>query len=450
MSDKIKDLTDGNLTKLLYRLALPIMGTSFIQLAYSFTDMAWLGRLSSSALASVGVVSVFAWIAGSVASLNKTGSEVTISQSIGAGRRDEARLYASHNIMMSLILGLVMMVGYGLFAGNLVDLYSVEESVRADGLRYMYILIIGFPEIFLTSALTGLYNAIGDSRTPFRISVVGLVCNMLLDPLLIHVLGWGVPGAAIATVISQAVVFVLFLRQVHRDRLFGGIPFFIRLQRHHTLRILKIGTPAAGLQVLFAFVSIYMGRLVSEVGGHIGIATLTSGAQVEALSWNTAYGVTTALTTLVGQNYAAGKLDRVYGVFRRALTFTLSVGVISTILFYFLGEYIFSIIVPEPAAYQAGGVYMRIVGLSQAFMMMEITAEGLFYGLGRTYLPAIVSTAGTYLRIPLVALFAYWGWGIEAAWWAISLTSMLKGVVMILFYLRWRYRSSHMLPEALD
>ena len=101
---KVKDLTQGDLTRLLYQQALPIMGTSFVQIAYSFTDMAWLGRLSSEALAAVGVVSVFIWIANSVAWLNKTGCEVTISHCIGSGELREAGRYASHKVTMSLLI----------------------------------------------------------------------------------------------------------------------------------------------------------------------------------------------------------------------------------------------------------------------------------------------------------------------------------------------------------
>lgn len=438
MTDKIKDLTQGDLRSHLYKLALPIMGTSFIQIAYSFTDMIWLGQLSSKALASVGAAAIFAWIAASVSMINKTGSEVTISQSVGAGQLEEARRYASHNVLMSLIISLGMLLLYAAIAVPMIDLYELSSDVRSDALSYLYISLLGFPEIYLTAALTGMYNAIGDSRTPFRISCVGLVGNMLLDPLFIHVFGWGVAGAALATVTSQALVFVLFLRRVRRDKLFGGFAFFAPLRWSYAKRILQIGVPVASLQVLFAFVSIYMGRMVSTLGGHIGVATMTTGAQIESLSWNTAGGVTTALTTLVGQNYAAGRLTRVYEAFRRALTFTLAVGIGSTLLFVTLGEQLFSIIVPERAAYEAGGVYLSIVGLSQAFMMLEITAEGLFYGLGRTYVPAIVSIGGTYLRIPMVLLFASWGWGIEAVWWAISISSMLKGLVMLGFYLHQR------------
>lgn len=446
MNDKIKNLTQGDLRRHLYQLALPIMGTSFIQIAYSFTDMIWLGQLSSKALAAVGAAAVFSWIAASISLITKTGSEVTISQSVGAGRLDEARSYASHNVLMSLLLGLGMLLLYAALATPMIDLYQLEPEVRSDALHYFYISLIGFPEVYLTAALTGLYNAIGDSRTPFRISCVGLVGNMLLDPLFIHTLGWGVSGAALATVTSQAVVFVLFWQRMRRDRLFGGFPFLVRLQRSYVLRILQIGLPVASLQVLFAFVSIYMGRMVSSLGGHIGVATMTSGAQIESLTWNTASGVTTALTTLVGQNYAARRLPRVYEAFRRALTFTLSVGIVGTLLFVFLGEQIFAFIVPERAAYEAGGVYLRIVGLSQAFMMLEITAGGLFYGLGRTYVPATVSFVLTYLRIPMALLFASWGWGIEAVWWAISLSSILKGLVMLGFYL-WQ-RQQHIRQAA--
>ena len=133
MQDKIRDLTQGDLSSHLYRIALPIMGTSFVQIAYNITDMIWLGRLSSQALAAVGAASVFLWIAASFALINKIGSEVTISQGIGAGRRDEAKSYASQNVCMSLLLSVGMLAIYLLFAGNLLDLYALIPSVRAEG-----------------------------------------------------------------------------------------------------------------------------------------------------------------------------------------------------------------------------------------------------------------------------------------------------------------------------
>ncbi len=274
----VKDLTQGNLLGHLYRLALPIMGTSFVQMAYSFTDMAWLGRLSSEAVAAVGTISVFLWIAQSVAYFNKTGSEVTIGQSIGRKALDEARLYASHNTTLSIGISILLAVGYCLLAPVLVELYRPSHEVGALALEYMYVVLWGLPASFLTFTLFGIYNATGNSSVPFRILSLGLVCNIVLDPILIHLLGWGVSGAAWATIISQYLVLGLFLYRLRvRDRLLSGFPLVVRLSWKPSWRIITIGLPAASLNVLFAIVAIYMGRLASTAGGHIGIAVLTTG-----------------------------------------------------------------------------------------------------------------------------------------------------------------------------
>ncbi len=429
----VKDLTTGPLGTHLYRLALPIMGTSFVQMAYSFTDMAWLGRLGSEAVAAVGTVSVFLWIAQSLAYFNKTGSEVTIAQSIGAGQPAEARRYASHNTTLSIALGLLLALGYMAWAPELVDIYQLVPQVRALALEYMHIAVLGLPAVFLTSTLFGVYNATGNSSIPFRILSLGLVCNIILDPILIHLLGWGVAGAAWATIASQYLVLFIFLWQLkRRDRLLTLFPLVAPLLGQHTWRIIKIGLPAASLNVLFALVTIYMGRLASATGGHVGVATLTTGGQLEALTWSTAQGVTTALSTIVAQNYAAGLLERVYRAYRLALTFTLCVGLVGTLFFVLGGEALFALIVPDPATYQTGGVYMRISGYTQVFMMVEITTQGLFYGMGRSYLPAIISIGGNYLRIPLALYLIAQGWGLEGIWWAISLSALLKGCVALI------------------
>lgn len=408
------------------------MGTSFVYMAYNFTDMAWLGRLSSKSVAAVGTISVFAWIASSIATLTKTGAEVTISHALGAGKGEEARSFASHCSTIAIGLGFVVAILFGLFADELIDLYRVEADVHAEARTYMYITLIGYPIMFLSTMLFGLYNAVGHSSVPFRTLGLGLVLNMILDPLLIHACGWGVAGAAWATVISQLIVSLVFLAQLrYSDRLFDAFPWLVRPEWRFVSKILRIGTPVAMLNVLFAIVAIYMGRIASSVGGHIGVATLTTGGQLEAITWNTSQGVTTALCTIVGQNWAAGNLERVWLAYRKALGFTLVLGLLGGLFFICLGEAFFSLIVPEAEAYVAGGIYLRISGYSQIFMMAEITTQGLFYGMGRSNLPAIISIAGNYLRIPMVLLFLSWGWGLEGVWWAISLSSILKGIAAL-------------------
>ena len=99
-----KNLTQGPIKRQLFNLALPIMGTSFIQMAYSITDMAWVGRLGSEAVAAIGAVGILTWMTNSISLLNKVGSEVSVGQSIGARNEEDARNYSSHNLTIALII----------------------------------------------------------------------------------------------------------------------------------------------------------------------------------------------------------------------------------------------------------------------------------------------------------------------------------------------------------
>jgi len=114
---------------------------------------------------------------------------------------------------------------------------------------------------------------------------------------------------------------------------------------------------------------------------------------------------------------------------------TLIFGTICSLLFIFCGNQIFAIFVPEREAYEAGGLALRIDGYSQLFMMLEITLQGVFYGMGRTVPPAIISIGCNYLRIPMALLFVSLGWGLPGIWWTICLTSILKGIIILVWFM---------------
>ena len=424
-----KNLTEGPIVRQLFNLAMPIMGTSFIQMAYSITDMAWVGRLGSEAVAAVGAVGILTWMTNSISYLSKVGSEVSVAQSIGIRDEEKARLFASHNLTIALILSVI----WG--AQPVIHLYKLEAPIEAQAVSYLRIVATAFPFIFLSAAFTGIHNASGLSKTPFYISGVGLLLNMVLDPLFIFGFGLGTDGAAWATWLSQAVVCALFIYQLKiRNPLFGGFRFLTRLKSDYTLKIIHIGLPVATLNALFAVINFFMARTASTYGGHIGLMTLTAGGQIEAIAWNTSQGFSTALSSFVAQNYAAKEWERVKGAYRTTLKMTSVLGALCTILFVFYSSEVFSLIVPEQAAYEAGGVYLRIDGYSMLFMMLEITNQGLFYGVGRTIPPAVVSITFNSLRIPTAILLCQ-AIGINGVWWAISLSSIAKGIVLSLWFL---------------
>lgn len=426
-----RNLTTGPIRKQLFSLSLPIMATSFIQMAYSLTDMAWVGRLGSEAVAAIGSVGILTWMSNSISLLNKVGSEVSVAQSIGAENMQDARSFASHNVTIAFIISVCWASILFLFATPIIGIYKLAPDISSDAVDYLRIVSTGFPFIFLSAAFTGIYNASGRSTIPFFISGTGLVLNIVLDPLFIFVFDLGVHGAAYATWIAQGVVFSLFIYQLRvRDVLLDRFPFFTRLKGRFSKRIFKLGAPVAAFNTLFAFVNMFLGRTASAQGGHIGLTSLTTGGQIESITWNTSQGFSTGLGAFIAQNYAAGKNDRVIKSWKTTLWMTFVFGGFCTLLFVFFGSELFSVFVPEREAYLAGGDYLRIVGYSQLFMMLEITTQGVFYGLGRTLPPAIISVSCNYLRIPLAIWFAHLGWGVDGIWWAISITSIAKGIIL--------------------
>ena len=180
-----KNLTEGPIKKQLFNLALPIMGTSFIQMAYSITDMAWVGRLGSEAVAAIGAVGILTWMTTSIAYLNKVGAEVSVAQSIGAREEGDARTFAAHNLTIALIISLCWGAMLFAFANPIIGFFKLEAAISAQAIDYLRIVSTGFPLIFLAAACTGIYNAAGLSKIPFYVSGTGLIMNMVLDPLFI-------------------------------------------------------------------------------------------------------------------------------------------------------------------------------------------------------------------------------------------------------------------------
>ena len=422
MMQYVKDLTCGSIRGQLVRLALPVMGSSFVQMAYSFTDMAWVGSLGSKSVAAIGAVGVLTWTSNSLALINKVGSEVNVGQCIGAQRMDKAQAYASHNLTLALLISIVWTTLIWTCATPLIGIFGMERDVSQLSVDYLRVVSTAFPFIFTSAAFTGIYNASGHTQVPFYVNGIGLALNMLLDPLFILGLDMGILGAAWATWISQATVCLMFFYVLmRRHRLFEGFRILVPLRLPYVPLIFKVGLPVALLNIFFSLISLFMGRTASAEGGYLGVMTLTAGGQLEAIAWYTSQGFSTALGTFVAQNYAAGCEERIRKAFKMTLGITAAIGIGCTALFYVGGE---------RDAYRAGGLFLKIDSYSMIFMMLEITTQGVFYGTGRTVPPALVSITGNMLRIPLALLLGHWGWGIAGVWWAISMSSILKGCVL--------------------
>lgn len=442
MKSGVQNLTEGKIFSTLLRLALPLMGTSFLQMAYTLMAMSWVGRLGSvsdpeiatKSEAAIGAIGMILWLTSSVAYLAMIGSEVAVGQSIGAKKMKRAAIYASHSTTVSIILAVLWVSILFIFAYPILSFFRLEADITADAALYLRILTISLPFQFLSYNFTGIYNGAGRSIVPFRNNAAGLILNMVLDPILMFGMDMGLHGAAIGTVAAQLFVFILFFYQIKfGSRILGNFSFFIWPKAIYLKRIFFLGTPVSVMNSLYAIINMNLARVASIHGGHLGLMAQTTGGQIEAVTWNTSQGFSTALSAFVAQNYAANKIERGKKAYLYTIRVMLLLGVIVSICFIFFGAEIFGIIVPEENAMKAGAQYLFVMGLVQVFMMLELTTQGMFNGIGRTIEPAVISITFNALRIPL-AYYLAGQMGITGVWWAIAISTILKGTILPLWF----------------
>lgn len=442
MKQGIQNLTEGKIFSTLIRLALPLMGTSFLQMAYTLMAMSWVGRLGTEAHpeiatkseAAIGAIGMLLWLTSSVAYLAMIGAEVAVGQSIGAKKMKRAAIYASHSTTISIVISVVWVSILFVFAYPILSFFKLEADITADAVLYLRILTISLPFQFLSYNFTGVYNGAGRSVVPFKNNAVGLVLNMILDPILMFTMDMGLHGAAVGTVVAQLFVFTLFFYQIRfGSRILGSFSFFIKPKAIYLKRIFFLGTPVSIMNSLYAIINMSLARVASIHGGHLGMMAQTTGGQIEAVTWNTSQGFSTALSAFVAQNYAANKIERGKKAYTYTIRVMLSLGVVVSICFILFGAEIFGIIIPEENAMKAGAEYLFVMGLVQIFMMFELTTQGMFNGIGRTIEPAIISISFNALRIPLAYYLAA-EMGIVGVWWAIAISTVCKGIILPVWF----------------
>lgn len=416
------NLTKGPILKTLTKLAIPIMASSFLGTLYNITDMAWIGLLGSKAVAGIGVGGMFTWLSQGFASMARMGGQVQVAQCVGRGDKEKAHGYAQAAVQLATVMGLVY---------ALVVLIFTKQMIVFS---------------FLSVTLTGIYTAQGDSKTPFYANLIGLATNMILDPLLILGPGplpkLGAAGGAIATVTAQFIVMsimILGIVKQKKENVLKGITLFAKIPAEYLNGVCKIGIPTAIQGMAYCVISMVITRMVSAFGAE-AIATQRVGGQIESISWNTADGFATALNAFIAQNYGAGEMGRVKKGYR-ASQWTVGIwGIFITLLFVCVPRPIANIFFHEPKAIATAVDYLIIVGFSEAFLCIETTTVGALSGLGRTHLCSVISIIFTSARIPLAIILGGTSLGLNGIWWALSSTSIVKGVLFVIVF-QWVTRT---------
>lgn len=435
MNTDTHNLTQGGILSKLLKVALPVMGTQFMQMTYNLADMFWLGRVSSNAVAASGTAGMYLWMGMAFLMLGRMGAEIGVSQNLGRGDADSAKAYAHTSIVLAAALGVVWMMTIQLFHGPLIGFFNIQEAdVVADAEAYLTISSFGFPFVFVTSAVSGCFSGSGNTKTAFLINSVGLIANMILDPLLIFGFDLGIRGAGVASVIAQSTVCIMIVTALKRakGRPFAQFKLFVKPRLELLSQILKWGIPIAVESLLFTFLSMLISRIVSSYGA-AAITVSRVGSQIESLSWLIAGGYSSALTAFVGQNYGAGKWTRIHKGFRLSVAAMAVWGLSITALLFFGARALFGVFITEPDIIEMGVVYLRILALCQFAACLEFTTAGCFRGMGRTLPPSIASITSNAMRVVLAYILSD-KIGLNGAWWAICIGSITRGVWMFTWY----------------
>jgi putative MATE family efflux protein len=418
----------------LIRLALPVIATSFMTMAYNFINMIFVGRLGSDAVAAVGSAGFFMNLSWGISSILTVGAGIKVSHAMGEKNPLLAKSYVRSGILALVILSVAYFLILAVGRNLLISIVGLNDPVTESAASH-YLLLIGmsipfsFQNLFYTSVLIGY----GDSKTPFRVNTTVLALNIVLDYLLIFIAGFGISGAAIGTILSQALGTFLFYRRLnHIEEL---KPAGVTYQSNLLKNIVSLGVSPTIQRVSFTLIAIVMARIISNWGPH-AIAVQKVGIQIEAISYMTAGGFMSALSSISGKAYGAKDYQKQWNAFRSGMLLAVIIGIITSAVLVVFPQPLFSIFLQDKESLAMGSEYLVILGFSQLFMCLELMATGAFFGWGRTNIPAITGISLTLLRIPMALAFIhFWQSSLSSVWWSISISSIAKGILLVALYI---------------
>ena len=442
MTNTRNDLRQGTLWKQILFFSLPIAATSMLQQLFNSADVAVVGRFSAQkdlALAAVGstssVVNLFITIITGLA----VGANVVIARSIGASDEKRAKQAVHTALILSLLCGAILLVLGECIALPLLEIMDTPSDIIGLAGKYLRIYMLGvfFQTIYNFEA--SILRANGDTRRPLFCLIFSGAVNVVLN--LVFVIGFqlDVAGVAIATVLADVVGAGMLFHYLRRET--GPVHVELsqlKLDRKLAGAILYTGIPAAVQGMMFNIANVIIQTGFNRLGSQV-VAASTIGVTAEIFVYYLVNSFGQASMTFTGQNYGAGNYERIRKGYRLTLGIAGSIGLGAGILFFVLNHEIFGLFVNEPEAIEAGGNYLKILALSQLFMVTESVTAGAFNGTGHTTPPALTGIIFTGARIPMAYfLTSFPQLGLTGIWWSITISSILKGSVLPLWFLHFQ------------
>lgn len=433
-------MTVGSPLGLMVSFAMPLLLGNLFQQLYNMADAAIVGRyLGSNALAGVGVSSSVQFLVIGFCLGVCSGFGICVAQRFGARDLSDMRRYVYHALILTAVISLVVTTATALLTPQILHLLNTPEDIYKEAYDYLFVVFLGIPFIMLYNVLSAILRAVGDSRTPFIFLVFSTILNIGLDVFCIVVLKMGVLGASVATVTAQAVSGILcalvivknfeILRVRQEDR---------RLDREHFVRLIMMAVPM-GLQFSITAIGSMVMQAANNSLGSVYVSGFTAGMKIKQLAMCPFDALANAVATFAGQNYGAGRIDRVKKGFSEGVAMGVGYGVLIGVVLFFFGRDMSMLFVDarEAAVLDAAGLYLARLGMFYWALgilnVSRMTTQGLGFA-GRTIFSGVMEMiARITMALVFVPKYGYDAitWSDQVAWCAGILYILPMSIICI-------------------
>lgn len=381
----IKDLTTGNPKKVLWQFSIPMFVSVIFQQLYNIADSVIAGRFAGEdALAAVGASYPITMIFMAIAVGSNIGCSVIISGLFGAKKYEEMKTAVSTTFIATFALSVVLTVCGLMGTGSLMRMIQTPENIFSDGKLYLGIYIGGFTFLYLYNVATGIFSALGDSKTPLYFLIASSLGNIALDYLFVAIFGWGVAGVAWATFIAQgaACMLALFTMKRRLDAL--------KTERKSPLfsgemlgKISLIAIPSILQQSFISIGNIFVQGLVNSYGSSV-IAGYSAAIKLNTFAITSYTTLGNGMSNFTAQNLGAGQESRVKKGYGAGVQLAMIVVVPFFVAYFLFGRYMVNLFMAQDSglALETGVEFLKIVSPFYFVVALKLMADGVLRGAG--------------------------------------------------------------------
>ena len=406
VKDRLEMMERGPVMQSILRLALPTMLGMVVQMVYNMTDTYFIGQMGDPALvAGISLVMPLFYIIQGIGNVFAVGSASLISRQLGAKKNESARETCATACYTTVILGGIMTLLLLLFRAPLLDLIGASPVTRQPASDYFGIISVFVIPMVLTVTLGGQLRSEGATSQATAGTALGLIVNIILDPVLIIYLRMGTAGAALATVCGSVCSVAYFLSVFLRGRSVLSLsPRYFRPGKAVYAETLKIGGPAALSQIVMSGTSILSNNIAASFGDEV-VAGVGVYLRVGTLCLMLLMGLTTGYQPFAGYNYGAGSYARLKKGFRTTALLATAVACVFDLLFLCFGDHMIRFFIDHEPTVRVGSMMLRALCIAMPFVGLQLTLTVTFQALGKS-VSAMLITLGRQLifYVPLLLI----------------------------------------------